>query len=82
MCFVSVQREHLKNSYKLLNLEAHIFSSLKIHILQCMGKMFLGNFKRHLSNIHKISFSYLKRFDSYAMLRIWELLNLKAHRCF
>ena len=42
---------HFKNTYELLNLRALKFSPVdKIYIFQCMGKMFLWNFKGTLWN--------------------------------
>ena len=76
MCFVSVQGEHFKNAYKLLNLEAHIFHlSNKRHIVQCMGKIFLGNFKGHLSNTTQNNFLILE-----TILFLCNVENLRALR--
>ena len=39
--------EHFKNTYELLNLRALKFSHVnKIHIFQCMGKIFCAEFQR------------------------------------
>ena len=54
-----------KNTYELLNLRALKFSYVnKIHIFQCMGKIFCVEFQIP----HKISYPYIERYDFYAIL--------------
>ena len=31
---------------------------------------------------HKISYPYMERYDFYSKLEFWELLDLRAHKCF
>ena len=56
-----------KNTYELLNLGALKFSHVnKIHIFQCMGKMFcVGTFEIP----HKLSYPYIERYDFYTTLK-------------
>ena len=54
-----------KNTYELLNLRALKISPVnKIHIFQCMGKIFCVEFEIP----HKISYSYIERYDFYTIL--------------
>ena len=44
---------HFKNTYELLNLRALKFSPVnKIHIFQCMGKIFCVEFQRYPLKFH------------------------------
>ena len=49
----------------------------KMHISQCMGKIFCVEFQRDL----KISYPYIERYDFYTKLKFQELLHLRVHKC-
>ena len=50
-------------TYELLNLRALKFSPLnKIDLFQCLGKIFVWNFKGFFEIPHKISYPYIERY--------------------
>ena len=72
-----------KNAYELLNQRGLKISMLyKSHIFQSMGKIFVWNFKGSLWNSTQISYPYTERCGFYSQMTIYELLDLRAHRCF
>ena len=60
-----------KNTYELLNQRALKFSYVnKIHIFQCMGKIFCVEFQRYPLKFHtKYKYPYIERYDFYAILK-------------
>ena len=60
-----------KNTYELLNQRALKFSYVnKIHIFQCMVKIFCVEFLKVPFEIpHKISYPYIERYDFCAILK-------------
>ena len=75
---------HIINTYELVILRALKISILyKNDIFQCMGKMFCMKFQRFPFEIpHKISYPYIERWWFHTMLKIQELLDLRARKCF
>ena len=73
-----------KNTYELLNLRALKISKLhKNHIFQCMGKIILCGISKGTFEIpHKISYPYIERCVFYSQVKIQELFDLRAHKCF
>ena len=63
--------EHFKNTYELLNLRALKFSPVnKIHIFQCIGKVFCVEFQKVPFEIpHNISYQYNERYDFHTTLK-------------
>ena len=48
-----------------------------------MGKIFCVEFKKGTFEIpHKISYPYIERCRLYSQVKIKELLDLRAHKCF
>ena len=78
------QGGRFKKAYELLNLRALKFSPLnKIHIFQCMGKIFCVEFQRYPLKFHtKYLTPYIERYDFYTTLKFEELLDLRAHMRF
>ena len=62
-----------KNTYELLNLRALTFSPMnKIHIFQCMGKIFCVEFQRYTLKFHTKYFTHtLKLLDLSAHMHFW-----------
>ena len=57
-------------TYELLNLRALKFSPLnKIDLFQCLGKIFVCNFKGIFEIPHKISYPYIERYHFYTTLK-------------
>ena len=55
----------------------------KNHIFQSMGKIFCVEFQKGTFKIlHKISYPYIERCRFYSQVKIEELLDLRAHKCF
>ena len=53
------------------------------HIFQHMGKIFCVEFQRVPFEIpHKLSYPHIERCWFYSQVKIEELLDLKAHKCF
>ena len=76
--------ERFKNVYEFLNLRALKISMLyKDHTFQCMGKIFCVEFQRVPLKFHtNILPKNWKRFRFYSQVKISELLDLTAHKCF
>ena len=91
-----VRRLHFQNYSHISqgpNLTALKFSPVnKIHIFQCMGKIFCVEFQRvrFLCGIskgtfeipHKISYPYTERYDFYTKLKFYKLLDLRGNTQF
>ena len=69
---LSIPGGRFKNTFELLNLRALNYSPVnKIHIFQCMGKIFCVEFQRYPPIVipHKISNPYIERYDFYTTLK-------------
>ena len=86
---VSTPGDHFKNVSELVNLRAPKFSILnKNHLFQCMGKIFCVEFQRfplkfHTKNLtHTLKDVYFIDKWQFMSSYIYELLYLRAHKCF
>ena len=78
-------RGRFKGTYELLHLRALKFSPMKkIHILQCMGRIFCVEFQRIPLKFHTKFLTHTLKdvYDSYTTLKFEELLELGAHTHF
>ena len=73
-----------QNVYELINLRAFKSSILnKLHIFRCTDKMSCVEFQKCIFEIPlKIFYPYIERYNLYIMLKIYELLDLRAHTRF
>ena len=71
------------NAYELFNQR-----SLKISMLyksisfNVWVRYFVWNFKWYLCNSTQIYYPYIERCGFYSHVKIWELLDLRTHKCF
>ena len=74
---------HFKNTYELLNLTALKFSPVnKIHIFQCMGKIFCVEFQRYPLQFHTKYLTHILKIRFLYNIEILRALRFKSSYSF